>query len=117
MPKRPTIRERLENSGDELLDVLRGSERPTQPSPALAQRVAAKADKPTKQQARKTASQEDSKATPNRTKVTFYLDPDDVTLLEGERRKRLEAGARRSDVDLSSLVREAIQGSYGKGRK
>ena len=76
-----------------------------------------KADKPTKQQARKTVRQDTSKATPNRTKVTFYLDPDDVTLLEGERRKRLVDGARRSDVDLSSLVREAIQGSYGKGRK
>jgi len=125
MPKRPTIRARLEAGNDELLDVLRGSDAPPKAgkSPAWARRVQrknaapSKAGKPTKRQAGKSASQDASNSTSTRTKATFYLDDADLAVLEEERRTRLDAGERRSDVDLSSLVREAIRRRYGKGKK
>jgi hypothetical protein len=49
-----------------------------------------------------------------RVKVTFYLEPKDLELLELAKLRRRMAGARRQGVaDLSALVREAIRKAYG----
>jgi hypothetical protein len=70
------------------------------------------------QQNRKAVSQYDSlpakKPRGMRVKVTFYLEEDDITVLERERfNRRTLTGRRRGISDLSSLVREAIRKTYG----
>ena len=49
-----------------------------------------------------------------RTKVTFYLEQQDIAALERERfKRRTEKGLRRGEGDLSALVREAIRKTFG----
>jgi hypothetical protein len=51
-----------------------------------------------------------------RTKVTFYLEQQDIAALERERfKRRTEKGLRRGEGDLSALVREAIRKTFGTG--
>ncbi len=45
----------------------------------------------------------------NRVKATFRVDPENLAALEQERLKRIAAGARRSDADVSDLLNEFIR--------
>jgi hypothetical protein len=52
---------------------------------------------------------EDKETVPNdRQKVTLYITKEQMFALEDIRRKRIRAGARLSEVDKSSLMREAV---------
>lgn len=51
-----------------------------------------------------------------RIKATFRLDVDNVTALEEERLRRIAAGVKRSEADLSDLVNEAIRRTFRGGR-
>lgn len=50
----------------------------------------------------------ESKITESFTKVTIFLSNEDIETLENIRKKRLEKGIKRSEVDKSKLIREAI---------
>lgn len=51
-----------------------------------------------------------------RVKATFRLDVDNITALEVERLRRIAAGIKRSETDLSDLVNEAIRRTFRGGR-
>jgi hypothetical protein len=73
-----------------------------------------------KQQDRETVKQSDSipvNQPPGlKIKATFYLEMEDLSVLERERfRRRAQTGRRRGNADLSALVREAIRKTYGNG--
>jgi hypothetical protein len=73
-----------------------------------------------KQQDRETVKQYDSipvnQHTGLKIKATFYLEKEDLSVLERERfNRRAQTGRRRGNADLSALVREAIRKTYGGG--
>lgn len=95
---------------DPVLDVLRGSE------------PAEKASKTSKQENGSPLNQPDAldesqpaeNGKTERVKTTFYLDPEDMDLLELEKlRRRRRSPTRKRESDLSGLVREAIRRCYG----
>jgi hypothetical protein len=73
-----------------------------------------------KQQDRETVKQSDSIPANQhavlKIKATFYLEKEDLSVLERERfNRRAQTGRRRGNADLSALVREAIRKTYGGG--
>src|SRR4051794_9823627 len=75
-------------------------------------------DKEVRQEDAKEVKQQDSipvsQLSVRRTKVTFYLEQQDIAALERERfKRRIEKGMRRGEGDLSALVREAIRKTFG----
>ena len=127
--KRPTL-----DAREDVLSLLRQAPNvsgaaapPPPPAPAAppskgtagaVRRRSRSAGKPVGRQASKPVSRYVGKSThvsrEDRAKATFYLDPGDMTLLEGERLRRIQAGQARRGADLSALVREAIRGTFGR---
>jgi hypothetical protein len=75
-------------------------------------------DKEVRQEDAKEVKQQDSipvsQPSVRRTKVTFYLEQQDIAALERERfKRRIEKGLRRGEGDLSALIREAIRKTFG----
>ena len=95
---------------DPVLDVLRGSE-PEKASKAPKQETNSLPSQPI---AFDEEQPEERSGKVERVKTTFYLDAQDMDLLELEKlRRRRRSPTRKRESDLSGLVREAIRRCYG----
>lgn len=96
---------------DPVLDVLRGSEPAEKTSKAPKKETAQPLSQPA---AFDEERRDEESGKVERVKTTFYLDAEDMDLLELEKlRRRRRSPTRKRESDLSGLVREAIRRCYG----